>query len=280
MTQGHFTALPAPGYLEKTHFTSNSTPGTIIQRAMAAVQSKSGEVFCVKPHKSKIKCTLAHEFCAVKFHITVFRVAPERQNGAYIVEFQKRSGDSFIWNQVYDSLIQHLADLSSTPLAVASAERVTKAAKRDKDDTIAPVELAAFAANLLRKGENIETAAMAARAFGLASTTMATRHRSGKDTATESWKPSTQQMEESLQALGEIEDADIQCCVRSSRTAWASLDGVPMSTTSTATRESSAVSLAMPIPPPLDRGSHFEAWHRRSPHEYEFGSAVLLSSSA
>merc|ERR1740130_1070218 len=115
-----YVSLPAPAWIEKSHFETRSTPTIAMPRIIAAVRDVGGEIEMVKPQKSKVKCSIFHQFSLVKFHITMYRSKAEKAS-TNIIEFQRRQGDSFSFNTVHSLLLEALQDLSTTPLTITRA---------------------------------------------------------------------------------------------------------------------------------------------------------------
>merc|ERR1712072_759023 len=77
-----------PEWLEPCcHFETAVPPGEAIRHAITAVQKVGATVTDIKPKKSKIKCSLLHNFSSVIFHITIFQAS--KGSGMYIMEFQR-----------------------------------------------------------------------------------------------------------------------------------------------------------------------------------------------
>lgn len=245
-----------------------------MERVMAAVQAAGGEISCVKPHKSKVKCSIFKDFTMVNFHITVYRNISQNPTAPYILEFQKRGGDSFTWNSVCTTLLESLRDLSATRIPVANIEAEAKQLRII--DGIHPQELAALAAGMVSiEGGHQETHCIAARAYGVAAATLEARRLAGKGEAgehiwgNESAAAKKHRIEDSLQALRDVKDesGEIARCVQST---LSSLNRQ----TDTAPRPVMDANSSFHPRQPWNNTSNLDAWCR-SPE-----TVMILSSSA
>merc|ERR1712072_651078 len=238
----NFTACAKPEWLEpRCHFETAVPPGEAIRHAITAVQKVGATVTDIKPKKSKIKCSLLHNFSSVIFHITIFQAS--KGSGMYIMEFQKRRGDSFIWNQVFSHLYTFLSpDLFprvQIPLAKsemvgshvneadAASERKNRIPKfmlPDKvDNSIDRTsELATLAVGMLEM-QHLEAQGVAARAFAhVAASLKLPRKEDEMEALPESL--TKLRIEDSLSVLKGVNDAETQQCVAST---LGDLDGTP-----------------------------------------------------
>lgn len=193
-----YVALPVPSWTEVTSFETFASPGVAMRRVISAVQLE-GEVLAIKPQKCKIKCRIMHNFSLCEFQITMYRAASPN---THIMEFQKRRGDSFMWDSVFSQLFIALADLF--PSAAALRKPVTP-----EKPELAVNELQTLAMGLLEAG-SLEAQNIAAHALAHAAANI-----SQVDSA-------------SLLALSEASDTEIQHLVEFTKTTLSTREEVPM----------------------------------------------------
>lgn len=117
-------AIPAgPFPIERSHVRSRFSPPTIYNKLVAAFSEE--KIDCdFKEHKFKFKCVSYAGTVASEFVVRVFAESP----GAYLIEFQRRSGCCFAFQTAYASLCGSLsAILSVAPSAALPRAMATPA---------------------------------------------------------------------------------------------------------------------------------------------------------
>jgi len=249
-----FVALPAPGWLEPTHFETDVSPRVGIARIIQAVQTQGGDIVEVKPHKCKVKCSVTSDHDRVQFHVSVFKVSPIR----HVVEFQRRSGSGLVWHGVVSSLLDTLSDMDVSPSSVSPRPTKRHCSFALPPDTINPLELAPVALALANAG-SVEARGVGVEA--LSRMTAALEH-AGADV-----KTAVPTLENTLKGLQQLTDPSIQHCAGSALVTLAEANAkhTPEAKPTPAIR--------VPCPTGLENQGCCSNWRQQH-------GAVMLSSSA
>jgi hypothetical protein len=113
---------PPGGYLEPSyHVFSSANPVAIISSVLNVLHGQ--QVDCVVKHEQfKIKCAAYRSCARLTFYVHVFSVG-EGNNKRYAVEFQRRSGDTLHFSEIYRAAKRMLAENQMIEKVKASSIR-------------------------------------------------------------------------------------------------------------------------------------------------------------
>lgn len=122
----NFEPVPeVPSYVEKyTTFASRSFPNDILRKVMEILRSFSTVDYELNAPLYQINGTVYENYASANFRVNLFKKEKER---AYLVEFQRRSGDAMLFNSFFRFVKSKSADiLEDQAAAVAAAQPVNK----------------------------------------------------------------------------------------------------------------------------------------------------------
>lgn len=90
---------PSPYIIEPTHYHSSSSLYDILETLKIELPKKNIEITHFDPSKSKFKCDINHSDST---NHTGFNIRVYKDEGYYLIELQRRSGDRSVFCQIYD----------------------------------------------------------------------------------------------------------------------------------------------------------------------------------